>query len=335
LPPAWAAAGLDEGAGRLGQSQHIRRREERLLILEATGSAIAAAAAQRAPGLQAQGEPGGPDLPEPVPEVAQAAVDRRGAKLSPEAAIQAQASEEQQDSTRNGTGEETAEAGASRAGAQSQDEEGADGLTPAEERQVQALRQRDAEVRRHEQAHAAVGGAYAGAPQYQYTTGPDGRRYAIGGEVSIDAGAVPGNPQATIAKLQTVKRAALAPGNPSPQDRRVAAQADLSIAQARIELREERAEEAKEQREETGAVQDPASTENTAATEGAEPGAAAAAPAEIARSAAPDNAPACPPVEGVERNGSPRDIDEALPAETDQPAQVQPQVPGALLNLVV
>ncbi len=127
-------------------------------------------------------------------------------------------------------------------------EEGADGLTPAEERQVEALKRRDAEVRRHEQAHAAAGGAYAGAPQYEYTTGPDGNRYAIGGHVSIDTGAVAGDPEATIAKLRTVKRAALAPGAPSAQDRRVAAQAEAAIAEARLELRQERAEEAKQEK---------------------------------------------------------------------------------------
>lgn len=301
------------------------------MILEATGSALAAAAAQQAPGRQGQGQPGGPDLPETASEVAQAAVDRRGAKLSPEAAIQAQASVEQQDSNRR----ETGNASAAQARPGGQDEEGADGLTPAEERQVQALQQRDAEVRRHEQAHAAAGGAYAGAPQYQYTTGPDGRRYAIGGEVSIDAGAVPGNPQATIAKLQTVKRAALAPATPSPQDRRVAAQADLGIAQARIEVREERAEEAKEQREETGETRDPASTESVGSTEGTEPGTADAGSAEIARGAAPENASERGPADVGERNGPSGVEDNAPPAEIGRPAQIEPPVPGALLDLVV
>ncbi|HEX4910434.1 MAG TPA: putative metalloprotease CJM1_0395 family protein [Permianibacter sp.] len=118
-----------------------------------------------------------------------------------------------------------------------------------QERQVQAqvseLKGRDREVRAHEAAHAAVGGQYAGAPVFQYQKGPDGRRYAVGGEVSIDASPVPDNPQATIRKLETVRAAALAPADPSPQDRQVAARATALIAEARrqlaVQLREESA----------------------------------------------------------------------------------------------
>lgn len=141
------------------------------------------------------------------------------------------------------TEEETAETDdEEEAEAAPEDEEGADGLTPQEERQVQELQQRDAEVRRHEQAHAAAGGAYAGAPSYEYQRGPDGRLYAVGGEVSIDSSPVAGDPAATIAKLQQVRRAALAPSEPSPQDQRVAAEATRQIAQARAELRTEQGE---------------------------------------------------------------------------------------------
>ena len=109
-----------------------------------------------------------------------------------------------------------------------------------QERQVQAqvseLKSRDREVRAHEAAHASVGGQYAGAPVFQYQKGPDGRRYAVGGEVSIDASPVPDNPQATIRKLETVRAAALAPADPSPQDRQVAARATALIAEARQQL---------------------------------------------------------------------------------------------------
>ena len=47
-------------------------------------------------------------------------------------------------------------------------------------------------------------------------------------------------PEATIRKMQIVKRAALAPKDPSGQDRSVAAQATQAEAQARIELQKER-----------------------------------------------------------------------------------------------
>ena len=109
-------------------------------------------------------------------------------------------------------------------------------LTEEEQQVVDELKARDAEVRRHEQAHAAVGGQYAGSPSYTYQQGPDGGRYAVGGEVSIDASPIEGDPAATIQKLQTVRRAALAPAEPSAQDQSVAAAASAGIARAQAEL---------------------------------------------------------------------------------------------------
>lgn len=113
-------------------------------------------------------------------------------------------------------------------------------LTEEEEQQVKKLKERDAEVRAHEQAHAAVGGEFAGSPTYTETTGPDGKRYAIGGEVSIDSAPIPGDPEATIQKLNVVVRAALAPAEPSSQDLAVARQAQQGLAQARAELQARR-----------------------------------------------------------------------------------------------
>ena len=126
------------------------------------------------------------------------------------------------------------------------DEKGPDGLTEEDRQKVEELKRRDAEVRAHEQAHAAAGGPYAGAPRFRFVRGPDGKFYAVAGEVSIDTSAVPGNPRATIRKMQQVKRAALAPQEPSAQDRRVAAEAERKILQARQEIREEENEQVKE-----------------------------------------------------------------------------------------
>ncbi|XLX39944.1 putative metalloprotease CJM1_0395 family protein [Ectopseudomonas mendocina] len=120
--------------------------------------------------------------------------------------------------------------------------------SPQEQRQQQLeiaeLVQRDREVRNHEQAHAAVGGQYAGAPTYSFKRGPDGQRYAVSGEVSIDTAPIPNDPEATLRKMEIVLRAALAPIEPSPQDLRVAALAQAQAAQARVELAELRREEA-------------------------------------------------------------------------------------------
>jgi len=106
----------------------------------------------------------------------------------------------------------------------------------AEQQEVKSLKRRDQEVRSHELAHAAVGGAYTGAPNYSFALGPDGKKYAVDGEVSVDLAPVDGNPSATIAKMQKVHAAALAPANPSIQDTRVAASAAKLIAQAQSEL---------------------------------------------------------------------------------------------------
>ena len=125
-----------------------------------------------------------------------------------------------------------------------------------EQLEIAELASRDREVRAHEQAHAAVGGAYAGAPTYTYSRGPDGKRYAIGGEVSIDSSPIPNDPEATLRKMELVQRAALAPAEPSAQDRRVAAQAAAQATQARGELAQLRREEATSAAEERAALRE-------------------------------------------------------------------------------
>ena len=67
----------------------------------------------------------------------------------------------------------------------------------AEQLIVDSLKQRDREVRAHEQAHQAVGGQYASAPSFTMESGPDGGRYATGGKVQIDISAE-ADPGATI-----------------------------------------------------------------------------------------------------------------------------------------
>ena len=127
-------------------------------------------------------------------------------------------------------------------------------LDEAELKQLRELRARDREVRAHEQAHASVAGTLAkGGPSFSFQRGPDGQRYAVGGEVQIDTSAVSGDPKATIEKAQQIRRAALAPANPSSQDRAVAAQATSTEARARIELAQQSAEATKLKSEELAA----------------------------------------------------------------------------------
>ncbi|MCA9734436.1 MAG: hypothetical protein H6696_04925 [Deferribacteres bacterium] len=106
-----------------------------------------------------------------------------------------------------------------------------------EKKQIAELKARDREVHVHEQAHlSAAGGLARGGANFTYAVGPDGRRYATGGEVSIDTSSVPDDPQATIQKMNTVRKAALAPMNPSATDRSVAAKASATAAKAQGEL---------------------------------------------------------------------------------------------------
>ena len=113
-----------------------------------------------------------------------------------------------------------------------------------EQLEIAKLVSRDQEVRTHEQAHAAVGGRYAGAPSYTYERGPDGKRYAVGGEVGIDTSPIPSDPEATLRKMEVVIRAALAPAEPSAQDRQVAAQAQAQMVEARAQLAQQQSSEA-------------------------------------------------------------------------------------------
>lgn len=107
--------------------------------------------------------------------------------------------------------------------------------------EIDQLKARDQEVRVHEQAHAATGGQYAGAPQYEYTTGPDNRRYVTDGQVSIDVSEEK-TPEETLKKMEQVRAAALAPAEPSSQDLKVAAEASQKATEARSEIAKGQAE---------------------------------------------------------------------------------------------
>lgn len=116
-------------------------------------------------------------------------------------------------------------------------------LSEDESAMVEELRQRDAEVRRHEQSHIMTAGAHAlGSAQYTYQVGPDGKRYAVGGEVQVDMSEVPDDPEATLRKAQQLQAAALAPSDPSGADRSVAMAAARMATEARHEIMKEQTE---------------------------------------------------------------------------------------------
>jgi hypothetical protein len=107
-------------------------------------------------------------------------------------------------------------------------------LSAEEMQKVGELQSIDTKIKAHEMAHQATGGAFAGAPSYEMTKGPDGKDYAVGGEVpiKIEKGKTPDE---TISNMNQIKAAALAPADPSPQDLKVAQTADMIAAQAQQE----------------------------------------------------------------------------------------------------
>ncbi len=134
-------------------------------------------------------------------------------------------------SSKNADGKETSPRIAARS------ESASASLSQQDLQKLQSLKARDQEVKTHEMAHlAAAGGIALGGASFEYQQGPDGVRYAVGGEVNIDTSAVQGDPAATLSKAEQIQRAALAPANPSSQDRQVAAKASAMAANARVEL---------------------------------------------------------------------------------------------------
>ncbi|PHQ66070.1 MAG: hypothetical protein COB99_00395 [Sulfurimonas sp.] len=112
-----------------------------------------------------------------------------------------------------------------------------DELSQDEKRLVTDLQSRDAEVKAHEAAHQS-GGASTGAATYTYQQGPDGKMYAIGGEVSVSF-QTGSTPQETIANAQAVIASALAPANPSGQDMAVASSAMVMMMKAQQQVARE------------------------------------------------------------------------------------------------
>jgi len=114
-------------------------------------------------------------------------------------------------------------------------------LSTEDKQVVSRLSARDTEVRAHEAAHQAAASGLGGAASFTYQTGPDGRSYAVGGEVPVSLR--PGRtPEETIANAQTVRSAALAPADPSAQDLAVAAEATQMEAEARQQMVRDKAD---------------------------------------------------------------------------------------------
>lgn len=94
-------------------------------------------------------------------------------------------------------------------------------VTGGEKSVVDSLRLRDGQVRQEEQAHAMAAGDMAGAIQYTYAKGPDGKSYVTGGFVPIrpSASYTQAGAENIAARLNATANAAT---NPSRADMAVA-----------------------------------------------------------------------------------------------------------------
>lgn len=140
-------------------------------------------------------------------------------------------------------------------------------LSQGERIELAELQSRDIEVRAHEAAHIAAGGsAVTGGASFTYQKGPDGKMYAIGGEVPISLGG--GNtPDEKIANAKAVKAGALAPASPSPQDLKVASSAAMLESQALAQKAKESLEELQAQTKANQAYKDEGLSSQTSTTE--------------------------------------------------------------------
>ncbi|MDR0701249.1 MAG: hypothetical protein LBF61_02385 [Azoarcus sp.] len=118
-------------------------------------------------------------------------------------------------------------------------------LSATDQRRVEELKATDRAVRAHEAAHMAAGGSLiTSGASYSYETGPDGQRYAVAGEVGIST-SKGRTPEETLIRAERIRAAALAPADPSPQDRAVAAAATQMATEAHAEIAHARMEESK------------------------------------------------------------------------------------------
>jgi len=113
-------------------------------------------------------------------------------------------------------------------------------LSLKEQQEVSHLEQIERSVREHERSHMRAARDLAmTSPSYEFKRGPDGRNYAVGGEVNVDASLSGANAEETIDKARKIQNAALAPNDPSPKDQRAAVTARIIESKAYRKLSRE------------------------------------------------------------------------------------------------
>lgn len=147
-------------------------------------------------------------------------------------------------------------------------------LDPAQFTRLRRLQARDQRVRAHEQAHnLAGGGQVAPAVRYHYQTGPDGRRYAVGGQAHTPAGGGGSTAEQALDQSASLRRAAVAPTRPSYQDRITLNTAFVQEERLRNQMKQ--AEEIQQLQQKVHQAQQAADSGTTAPAPSAAPSSAA------------------------------------------------------------
>jgi pyruvate/2-oxoglutarate dehydrogenase complex dihydrolipoamide acyltransferase (E2) component len=114
-------------------------------------------------------------------------------------------------------------------------------LTIKEKIEIMELEQLERSVREHERAHLRTARNLAvSQPTFEYKEGPDGKKYAVHGEVKIDSAVAGGDAEEAIEKALKMQRTALAPSDPSSKDLQVAARARIIESKAHRKLAREK-----------------------------------------------------------------------------------------------
>jgi len=137
-------------------------------------------------------------------------------------------------------------AGAPRSEVKTEQRQPGQKLTPQDLAVVQELKAIDQSVRAHEAAHMAAGAGLTSGATFTYQRGPDGGNYAVGGEVRINSSGGR-TPEVALRNARQIKAAALAPADPSGQDRAVAALATGMEQEAMAQIAQLKTEAANDQ----------------------------------------------------------------------------------------
>jgi|GEM_PF-1114383 len=112
-------------------------------------------------------------------------------------------------------------------------------LSESEKKALDELKKRDKEVKNHEAAHTGNPELQTiGTPSYSYVLGPDGKMYAVGGEVTISTGRI-SDPQDALRKAAALKKASLSSDNPSSADLAAASSASQMETEALQQIKKD------------------------------------------------------------------------------------------------